>query len=266
MLAASITWTWIIIAHYWNQGLYVGVRELAYFYVEVPVWKVVTGRIPHDRIHPRHADDGKCPCCSHEVSPVRSLGEFIAFQLIGLPMLISALMLKASAIIFGPLIYIGFAFRAADYRELSMNARKRYRSSFKQLWLTIAVMGILAFIVKFLIYSTWNTLSSWWIKQPLLGLLTPFIHPKAFLPFHLTSIVSAILLLVATALVDRAMHLLDDRALAPDSIAGLLKSILILARVRVVLSFYTWTCILWLAVPWLRFLKFPPVSFEIFPR
>ena len=265
-LLSSVLWTWMVASHYRKQGVYVGIRELVYFYAEIAYWEVASGRTPHDRIHPQHRNGGQCPCCSHEVRPVRSLGEFIAFQLIGLPMIMSTAMLKASGLFFGPLIYIGFAFRASDFVGLSMEARRRYRSSFKQLWLIVAVVGIASFVLKVLLYGVWAHLAAWWNAHPALTFLNPIVYPPAFLPFHLTGVTSATLLLVAVGLVDRAMHRLEDLREAPSAMPTLLRWIRGIARIRLILSVYTWACVLWVTLPWLRAIDFPPVSFELFPR
>ncbi|MBN8421148.1 MAG: hypothetical protein J0L73_19690 [Verrucomicrobia bacterium] len=268
MLLMSVGWTWSIVSHYLNrhQAIEVGIRELVFFYIEIAVWQVMTGRVAHDRIHPLHATTGECPYCVYDVKPVKSLGEFFRFQLIGMSLVLSVLMLKASAIFFGPLIYIGFAFRASDYQQLEMDVRSTYRSSFKQIWLTIALVGVAIFLAKVWLYSEWQDLESWWDSQPLLTLITPVIHPPAFLPFHLTSLSSALLLVTSVVLVDRAMHLLDDQTMSPEQIPRLLRSIRILGRLRMVLSIYTWICVIWVSLPWLRSLHFPPITFEMLPK
>lgn len=98
LLAASVLWTCFVASHYLRQGFYVGIRELVYFYAEMAYWEVATGRTPHDRIHPQLERSTKCPCCSHKAQPVRSFLEFLAYQLIGIPMLISTAMLKAHSL------------------------------------------------------------------------------------------------------------------------------------------------------------------------
>lgn len=266
ILASSVLYTHTVVSHYRTQGLSIGIRELVYFYIEIPFWKVVSGRVAHDRIHPKHQDGANCPCCGHDVRPVRSLGELIIFQIIGLPMLSSVILLKASAVFFAPLLYVGFAFHASNYQELEFDARKRYRSSFKQIWLVVALMGIGFFVGKIFLYTVWYEIADWWNSQSLLAFLTPLIYPSAFLPFHLTGALSATLLLVGLALVDRSMHYMDDRSLTPENMPKLLRSIRIVGRTRLILSFYTWACMIWIAIPWLRTINFPPVSMEIIPK
>jgi len=266
LMAVSVAWTVMIAWHYISEGLYVGIRELVYFYIEIAYWEVITGRTPHDRIHPKHASSSSCPVCSHESEPVRSIGQFIVFQLIGIPMFLSVVILKASALIFGPLIYIGFAFRTSDFLSLSHTARKQYRSSFKHLWILVAVVGIIFFALKFFVYGYWNYLAGWWNAQPYLIAITPFVYPPAFLPFHFTSFLSSVLLLVGVAMVDVATYRIDTLQEQPAAMPTLLRSITAVGRVRLVLSVYTWICILWISVPFLRSLRFPPISLELFPR
>lgn len=77
---------------------------------------------------------------------------------------------------------------------------------------------------------------------------------------------SALLLFVAVALVDRAMHRLDDLKEDPSAMPILLRWIRGIARLRLVLSVYTWACVLWVSLPLLRALDFPPVYFQLFPK
>jgi hypothetical protein len=254
--------------HYFPQGVSVGISELASFYVSISYLDILTGRVPHDRVHPSIGHEHECPTCSHtpDIYRIHGVLDLIGYTLIAISMIATTLPLKASALFFGPLMYIGFAFRLSDYTQLSMDARKRYRSSFKSFGIVLAVTGLVLFAGKVFLYSYWNALAAWWAQQPILLEFGPVIRPAAFLPFHITGVLGSALLLASVHLVDSVTHDLDDRGLPPQQLARKLRSIAVLGRIRTVLSVYTWICFVWLFLPWLRRIHFPPVSLELFPR
>lgn len=268
LLPLSAYWAFRHVLPYWKLSPTVAIAELAFFYVDMSIWDVLTGKVPHDRVHPKVNANNHCPVCDnpHSLYKIGGVGDFVRFVFFGLPLFISIVGVKLSALILGPLLYIGFSFRAKDFNELSLQAKAQYRSSFKPLWLFFGFVGIAAFLGKVVVYSYWNRLVDWWAAAPFLSEFDGIIRPAGFLLFHLSFLLGSVLLVVTTFLVDRSIHRRLDVGEGPESMPILLRTIRGLTRLRQVLMLYSWFCFVWLSVPWLRGLRFPPVTLELFPR
>jgi hypothetical protein len=253
---------------YMKRSPSIAISELANFYVDISIWDVLTGRVPHNRVHPQIDVNHHCPICDNPPSiyRIRGIGDAIGYVLIGIPLLASTLSIKLSAILFGPLLYVGFSFRAKDFEKLSLNAKAQYRSSFKQLWILYSLFGIFLFIAKVIIYSFWSAIVQYWNASPFLSHFDLVVRPAAFLPFHLASFASAVLMLFVTYLVDLVIHRLEDVGETPNAMPYLLRTVGALTRTRQILSTYSWLCFIWLILPWLKILHFPPITFELFPK
>jgi len=142
----------------------IAISEIALFYVSISIWDVLTGRIPHDRVHPRLDMNHQCPICENppDVNQITGIADVIAYIFVIVPLLASIVATKISAIVVGPLLYVGFPFREKDFRALSFEARAKYRSSFKQITLFLAVIGLALFLGKIVVYSYWNQLAEFW--------------------------------------------------------------------------------------------------------
>ncbi len=256
----------IIIAHL-PAGLHIALRELLAFYGTVSMWGVVTFRVPHKRLHP----DSRCEChgpWDEESVDIRSIGDVVAVifgNILLFPRILSTVFIKASSLLLFPLIYIALSFDARDYLNLSLEARRRWRSSFKSVWIATACFSLFLFAAKMIVYGQWNNIASYWNSSSLCVWIDRPLAPQSFYVGHLTIALNAVVVLIVTFLVDRAVYHLDDCHTAPAEMPRRLRAIRLLFRVRTVLSVYNWVCFMLLVFPLFRG-PLPGITWVVFPR
>jgi hypothetical protein len=244
-------------------GLHVAVGELLAFYIGISILDVLTGRAPHERVHPQHTHQGPW-----EANPyrIRSVGDAIGYFFVMVPTIMSTLVVKASAIVMGPALYLGLSFDATDYGQLTFEARRHWRSSFKTLMLSLGTMSIIFFLAKVFVYVQWNRLASWWNSTPVLQSLDRPLSPAAFLPWHFVLPLQGVLLFALQFQVDSVVHSIDDMNKKPEEFSTKLRLIRAGFRLRTILTVYLMFCIAWLLVPWLERTAFPPITWTFLPQ
>ena len=266
-LALALMMSGTIICAHLPAGFHVAIRELLAFYGTVSMWGVVTFRVPHKRLHP----DPNCDChgpWDEEPLEIRGIGDVLALilgNILRLPAIVSTVLVKASSLLLFPLIYIALSFDARDYLELSLEARRRWRSSFKAVWIGAACFSLLLFAAKWIVYAQWNNIAAHWNSSAFCARVEYPLAPRCFYVWHLTVALNAILVLTLTHLVDRTVHFLDDRNVAPSKMPLRLRIIRFMFRVRTVLSVYNWICLTALVFP-LFGGPLPGITWVAFPR
>lgn len=266
-VALALMYASIIVNAYLAYGLHRSVRELLAFWGTISMWDVMTLRVPHSRLHP---GCDQCDFAADEPGPpIRTFREVLTVLLIAplmAPVLASTALVKASAVFLFPLVYIALSFDAQDHLALSDQTRKRWRSSFKLVWVSLALLSLLILLLKVFVYAYWNAIGAYWSSFPLLRFIEYPFAPASFYPWHITMGLNAVIVLILIALVDQCVHRLDDLQVPPVKIAVRLKTIRFLFRLRTLLSLYNWICLTMLTLPLFRHMELPGIRWEILPK
>jgi len=183
------------------------------------------------------------------------LGLLLLF--IYLPALLYRWSLKASALIYAPLLYVVDASRKD---EENPEGRLKYngRSAFARL-LAIYSLGVVAlFCVKWYLLVHWNGFAAWWNGSPFWLTLGTLIEPRFFTKWQVAQAINAFL---ALGVFGFAWHLLQrsDAGFKVDS-ASANRTLSILFCVRAALTVYVLFCTIYLTVNGWQGFEGPPIG------
>lgn len=267
MIALPLVFGGCIILSHVRAGVHTSIRELLAFYGTISMWNVLTFRVPHDRLHPHCDCHG--PWDEEPVPPIKNVKD-VFFLVLGntilFPAVLSTILVKASSLFLFPLLYMALSFDARDYLNLSLEAKKRWRSSFRVVWIVLALFSLAIFGLKVLIYAQWNAVATYWNASDVCRIIEQPLAPRHFYVWHITLALNALVVLVVTWLVDHTVHLLADRHVPPGQMTFRLKAIRFLFRTRTVLSVYNWMCLTALTLPFLRGAQLPGITWVVFPQ
>jgi hypothetical protein len=85
------------------------------------------------------------------------------------------------------------------------------------------------------------------------------------LPWHLTTLLNGVLTIGLFYLIDGLMHDFDERGRRSAEASVRLRLVRCGFRLRGALSFYNWTCFLYLLLPALAQIDFPPITWRLLP-
>ena len=143
VLLISFTGLSLVVGPFIKNGISSIIHELVAFYASESVFDVFTGKVPHSRIHPPHeGHDDLCKCGVVEKIQIRTFFDLVGYIFVMFPRVFHIIWLKSSAIILGPLLYIGLSFNEQNYEALTLEAKRTWRSSFKPLWLTLSLISL----------------------------------------------------------------------------------------------------------------------------
>mgnify|MGYP001588884592 CR=1 FL=1 len=177
--------------------------------------------------------------------------------------LLARALFRASATLLAPI-----ALLAINGKITAEEGRRRIFEKYdsKDGFVAIALAGLTlaCFCVKLLIYARWEALRQWWEQQPWCQVLDLHIAPKEIPLWQLVSVFNAALVFVLFRKISSLFTAIHREGHSPQQYTGALRWIVIGFRIRLVLTAYTFVCIVLILVPWFR--SFPPVNWSFFPK
>ena len=184
------------------------------------------------------------------------------FAFVFLPAFLYRLSVKATSLIYSPLIYVVHSSylrdpyeMLRDVHELALHRRMRIYSGFV----------LLMFASKLYLYVSWYQLSDRWQSIPSIEMINAFVVPDAVAPWHLAAVINALL---TWFLFFYADYIVTRHRRSPEKAVDRLwvgNFFGTIWFVRGILSVYTISCVLYISASLLPTVHWPPLGPSLFP-
>ncbi|MDF1789589.1 MAG: hypothetical protein P1U82_27250 [Verrucomicrobiales bacterium] len=182
--------------------------------------------------------------------------------LVFIPAFAYRLSLKSTTLVYGPIIYLVQTSLRRDTLDILIDIRDLALSRILRLYATLI---ILLFIGKVYLYMSWARVATKWDSIPGVEVVDAYVLPTHIAPWHVASVVNAVIAWGLFFLADFALSSEQRRGCLVGNRMAFGNAIAIVLLCRGLLSLYTIACVLYISAALLPEIQWPPLGPKIFP-